>query len=111
MSISSKCKPIASSGLMAYLAIDDALESIHKENYKEAYSASGNAIGHFLLLFTTQHITEQELNKSTAPLIEAKRAYERGDKDKMFDSIIKAAEDTKDFIFQKVVACECGNKE
>lgn len=107
MAISPKCKPIASSGLMAYLAIHDALDAIHGENYKEAYSASGNAVGHFLMLFTGGQITYGELEKMVLPLRDAKRAYEEGNKDKMFDKLISSAEETGEFIFQKVVACEC----
>ncbi|GAI59304.1 unnamed protein product [marine sediment metagenome] len=107
MAISQKCKPIASSGLMAYLAIDDALEGIHEEDYKEAYSACGNAIGHFNTMFINKHITPEELVKVTAPLIAAKGAYDLNNKDRMFEEILDAMETTKEFIFQKVVACEC----
>lgn len=111
MSISPKCKPIAGEGLMAYLAIDDALEAIHEENYKEAYGFSGNAIGHFYIMFSRGVISGEELKKATEPLIEAKRALDEGDKDKMFDKILSSLDETREFIFQKVVACECGKKE
>jgi len=107
MAISPKCKPIASLGLMAYLSIHRALEAIHKEDYKEAYSISGNAIGNLYLMFRTGRISGEELEKITTPLVEAQRAYEGEDKDKMFDKLIASAEETGEFIFQKVVACEC----
>lgn len=106
MSLNSKCKPIASSGLMAYLAIDDALEEIHKENYKEAYSSCGNAIGHFLTMFFSESITPEELKKMVDPLSEAKRDYEINNKDGMFEKVLNSLEATSEFIFQKVVACE-----
>ncbi|MBA7611159.1 hypothetical protein ES703_18378 [subsurface metagenome] len=107
MAISPKCKPIASSGLMAYLAIDDALEAIREEDYKEAYSACGNAIGHFNTMFINKNITPEELVNVTAPLIAAKGAYDFNNKDRMFEEVLGAMETTKEFIFQKVVACEC----
>lgn len=108
MSISQKCKPIASSGLMAYLAIQTALEAIHEEDYKEAHSLSGNAIGHLYMIFRAGKISGEELEKITTPLIEAQRAYEGEDKDKMFHKLITSAVETGEFIFQKVVDCECG---
>ena len=107
MALSQKCKPITSSGLMAYLAIHTALDAIHEDNYKEAYSASGNAIGHLYMIYRAGRISGEELEKITMPLIGAQRAYEEKDKDKMFDKLIASAEETGEFIFQKVVACEC----
>lgn len=111
MSISKECRPIASSGLMAYLAIDDALEDIHDENYTEAYNACGNAIGHFYIMFTEGKINPEELEKMANPLIEAKRAYEEDNKEQMFNKLISAAEGTREFIFQKVVDCECSKRK
>ena len=111
MSVKESCFLIGAALLRISLASDLAAWASMKNRPDEARGFLQSATIDISKALAGGYLTRDDAEQMRNLIEQYEEATEKGDKEAMQDSLAEVTTRSHDIAFQKVVACECGNKE